>query len=389
MTWRKKIGIFPWHHIPKLCLLKSGAPFFEELFACIHHARKSIYIQVYIFEKDTTGTRVYDALLQACKRGVQVYLHLDAYGSANFPLSWVNELKKAGAEVNFFSPFKLAFRYHLGMRLHHKIFIFDAHKALMGGINISDHYSHLGKPECWLDFGIMLEGNAVTDLLKICKSINQGLLPKSILRVEPKTGYAPEQGFYKVRILQNHWVKAKFGISRQYRQQIRKAHKEIVLVSSYFLPSPALKRLLKKAAQRGVRVQLVLGGKTDVPMMFYAAQFFYRDLLKAGVEIWEWQPSVLHAKMAFTDNDWMCIGSYNLNHLSDFGSVECNIEIRDKEFHDAALQELQALLDKDALLVNPLQYDHKIGLFKQIRNFISYRLISFSLKILFYLQRNK
>ncbi len=160
-------------------------------------------------------------------------------------------------------------------------------------------------------------------------------------------------------------------------------------MSSYFLPSPALKRLLKLAAKRGVRVQLILGSLSDVGMMTHAAQFFYSDLLQAGVEIWEWQPSVLHAKLAFVDHQWMSIGSYNLNYLSDFGSTECNIEILDKPFQQECLNQINLLLKKDASKIDTDIYLRERNWFIKIRNYLSYRILSASLKILFYFQKTK
>jgi cardiolipin synthase len=153
-------------------------------------------------------------------------------------------------------------------------------------------------------------------------------------------------------------------------------------LASYFLPSSALKRLIKKAALRGVKVRLVFGGISDIGTMKYATQYFYSDLFKAGVEIWEWQPSVLHAKLALIDDEWVCLGSYNLNYLSDFGSTECNIEIRNKAFLASCLNEINQDLQKNALKINHLLFLKKINPFQSLRNFLAYRIMIFSMKLL-------
>jgi cardiolipin synthase len=388
MVWRRKIGIFPWHFNKDIQLLQSGESFFNELLFLIRSAKISIYFQVYIFDGDETGKVVYEELLAAAKRGVNVYLHLDAFGSKEFPPIWELSLKQNGAKIEFFSRFKFAFRYHIGMRLHHKIIIIDEKISLVGGINISDNYSHLGKQKTWLDFAIQMEGNTVKDLLKICIQIENGFSPLSKFDKE-KLIYNNPIGLVKARVLQNYWLFAKFGISRQYRQNIRKAREEILIITSYFVPSPALKRLLKKAAKRGVKVRLVLGSISDVGIVKHASHFFYGDLLKSGVEIWEWQPSVLHAKLAFVDHQWMCIGSYNLNYLSDFGSTECNIEILDKPFQQKCLNQINTLLKNDAVKIDATAYLNESNVFIKIRNFLSYHILSISLKILFYFQKQK
>ncbi len=388
MVWRKKIGIFPWHNNANLRLLESGEPFFDALLLQIQSAQSSIHFQVYIFDNDQTGKVIYEALLAAARRGVKIYIRLDAYGSANFPSEWESALKQRGVDIQLFSKFKLAFKYHIGVRLHHKIFIFDQQVAMLGGINISNNYSHWGEEGNWLDYGIWVKGSVVQDLLRICKGIESGLnlfQPKTLSSNEE---VKPTQADKQIRVLQNYWFKAKFGISRQYRQKIRNAQHNILLISSYFLPSPALKRLLKKAAKRGVQVELVLGAKSDVKMVQYATQFFYEDLLKAGVQIREWQASVLHAKIAFADEDWMCIGSYNLNHLSDFGSVECNVEILDPTFHKLAKNQIIHSLENHSQIVHPALYHRKGQLWRKVRNFLSYQFVSLGMKILFYLQKS-
>jgi cardiolipin synthase len=383
MALQKQIGIYPWHQNEQLTLLKSGEPFFKELLLQINNAQFEIHFHVYIFANDQTGKIIFEALHIAAKRKVQIYLWLDGFGSNGFPSSWEAQLKESGAVVNYFSKYKLTSTFRLGIRMHHKIFIFDCKFALIGGVNISNSYSGYGKGKTWLDFAILIKGNSVIDLLRICVRIEKGFLPLGNDK-KRQLKYKEEIGTFKSRILQNHWLKAKFGITRQYRQNIRTAKKEILLLASYFLPSPALKRLIKKAAVRGVKVKLVFGGLSDVGTMKYATQYFYKDLLKSGVEIWEWQPSVLHAKLALIDDEWICIGSYNLNYLSDFGSTECNIEIRNKEFKEACQFEINQLLNEDGLKIDALQFTQKIGWVQSFRNYMAYRTMVISMKLLFF-----
>jgi cardiolipin synthase len=380
MKWNRNLGLYPWHQNKEIPFLLSGAPFFTELIQSIHQSKRSIHIHVYIFDGDETGFMVYQALLEAAARGVQITLVLDAFGSKSFPQAWKEKLELLGMSVSFFSRFKLAFTFHTGTRLHHKIFIFDGQIALLGGINISNHYSAFGSGKTWLDFGVKVQGNLVQDLLHISLGIEKPLGRKY------KQQYQAQTGTVKARILQNHWAKARFGISKQYRQSIRSSKQQITLVASYFLPSIALKRMLKNAQKRGVQVSLILGGISDVPIIRNATHHYYADLLIAGVQIYEWQASVLHAKLAFIDHDWMSVGSYNINHLSDFGSTECNIEIVDANYQSACLNLVKSLMEKSAKHIEATDYLKKLSFNQKLINYCAYHAMRLSFRILFYFQ---
>jgi cardiolipin synthase len=161
-------------------------------------------------------------------------------------------------------------------------------------------------------------------------------------------------------------------------------------MNSYFIPSLALKRLLKKAAKRGVKVHLILGGLSDVNLVKNATHYFYADLLKAGISIYEYYGSILHAKIAFADEHWMCVGSYNLNYLSDFGSLECNVEIKDAAFQKTTVQQIKEICKKDCKEITLSNFELKSNWLTRFRNYLSYVALSFSLRILFLFQkRNK
>ncbi len=389
MNWRFKIGIYPWRNFNQSKLLQSGTPFFEELIDCIHNSKSEIQFQVYIFEWDTTGKKIWEALEAAAKRGVLVNLYLDAYGSSNFlSLTQKNQFHP-NLRIAFYSPFKLWSKQPLGMRLHHKIMVFDRNIALIGGINIANHYSGYEGNKPWLDFAIKLSGEIIKDLHRICQKTGNRF---KRFRFEPIKSLIPSelgsnQEQNHIRVLENNWLKGKFGISKQYKAQTRFCKKELWIINSYFVPSNALLRLLKKAARRNVGVNLILGGQSDVQLVKYASEFFYNDLLKAGVTIYEYKESVLHAKLAFADDNWMCIGSYNLNHLSDFGSIECNVEIRNEI---VASQCKSELLSYTLPLSNKIEIQDNSDKNSQIirmRNFFSFQLLRILLNLLFFFQR--
>jgi len=382
--WRRSLGIYPFRYNNHLELLQSGNSFFEKLSELIKNATTEIHFQLYIFEPDITGKIITDLLIEAAKRGVKIYMVLDAYGSKNLNELWQKNFTNIGIEIYFYSPIKFANYLHMGMRLHHKIICVDGQFALVGGINISDNYSAYTLQTPWLDFALLAEGKVVSDLLQICKQTLRKVsnYPKYKIKQEIQKEHKP----IITRVLQNNWVQAKFGITHQYKQQIRKANNEIILVASYFIPSLALKRLLKNAAKRGVNVKIILSSISDVSMVKYATEYFYNDMLKAGITIYEWKHSVLHAKVGLIDSEWLSIGSYNLNHLSDFGSIECNLEVLDSSFCLATNIKLKQIMNDGCEKVLPDDFYKNKSIESKFLQFVSYFLVRFSLSLLFFLQ---
>jgi cardiolipin synthase len=385
--WRRSLGIYPFRYNNHLELLQSGNSFFEKLTELIKNATSEIHLQLYIFEPDETGKIITDLLIKAAKKGIKIYVVLDAYGSKNFNKIWQKNLTDVGIEIYFYSPIKFANYLHMGMRLHHKIICVDGKFALVGGINISDNYSAYNHETPWLDFALLAQGKVVLDLVQICKQTLRTV--SSYPKYKTKQEIQKEHKPIITRVLQNNWLQAKFGITHQYKQQIRKANNEIILIASYFIPSLALKRLLKNAAKRGVNVKIVLSSFSDVSMVKYATEYFYNDLLKAGINIYEWKQSVLHAKVGLIDAEWLSVGSYNLNHLSDFGSIECNLEILDKEFCLATNIKLNQLINDGCEKITMGDFDIKKSIKNSFLQLISYILVRFSLSILFFLQGKK
>jgi cardiolipin synthase A/B len=162
--WRRSLGIYPFRYNNQLELLQSGHSFFEKLSELINHATTEIHLQIYIYEPDKTGIIIRDLLFAAAKRGVKIYLVLDAYGSKNFDVAWQINFQNAGIEIYFYSPIKFGNYLHMGMRLHHKIICIDGQFALVGGINISDNYSAYTLQTPWLDFALLSKGKVVSDL---------------------------------------------------------------------------------------------------------------------------------------------------------------------------------------------------------------------------------
>jgi len=132
-----------------------------------------------------------------------------------------------------------------------------------------------------------------------------------------------------VRIIQNDWINRKEAISLTLRSEIRNAKSSITIMASYFIPGARIRRLLRKAAARNVKIRMILPGISDVNIVRNATLWLYTWMARHNFEIYEWDKTILHGKIAAIDDKWVSIGSYNINHLSDYASVETNAELRE------------------------------------------------------------
>lgn len=182
-------------------------------------------------------------------------------------------------------------------------------------------------------------------------------------------------------MIENDWVKGKQQIRKSYLSHLSKAKKEITIVGSYFLPGRTFRRKLRAAVKRGVRVRIVVAGRSDILLAKNAERYLYRWMLKKGIEIYEYQPSVLHAKVAITDRDWFTIGSYNVNNISAYASIELNLEVCNQPLATLLLDEINKIISRDCRTVMPVQGIATYNLFQRLQQKLSYLFI----KMLLYL----
>ncbi len=316
--------------VPKnLELVYSGKDYFARLEAIIRDAQFEIHLQMYLFENDATGKRIVAALKEAALRKVEIYVLLDGLGSLSFPDELLKDLKFSGINIRFFAPLFSTYTFYLGRRLHRKVVVADAKVALVGGINIADKYHGSTTEKPWLDYAVQLNGEIAKPLQQLCR--DKYFKKRELKNTKIKSTFQI-QNDTSVRILQNDWLKGKNEICDGYIKSIRQAKKEIIIVGSYFLPGIRIIQALKKASKNKVTIKLILSGKSDLPMTRRATCFLYDKLLKYNIELYEWDQSVLHGKVAVIDENWSTIGSFNLNNLSSYGSLEMNVEIRSRSF---------------------------------------------------------
>ena len=355
--------------------IQGGHEYFQTLHELIGQCTDTLHFQTYIFEADATGLKVIEALLQAAQRKVKVYLLLDAFGSMSFPKSQIERLVAHGIHIRFFAPLGSSQNSKMFRRLHHKVIVCDRKKALIGGINIADKYKGgtLSEPIPWLDFAVLVEGGITAGLDELCA----GLYEKRKINYPsfistPETPLAPNQP--RLRYRRNDWIKGKNEIRHSYIEAIIQAEKSVCIIASYFLPGPKLRRLLTQAAKRGVEVTLLLGAKSDIQSERLAESYLYDFFLRNNIKIYEWTASVLHGKAMLCDSNFTCIGSYNLNYLSHYLSVELNLDILDSRFTTEFQHYVQHQLIPRCNKVESTSLSSKNNPFLQLLKWASYGL---------------
>ncbi|MBW4360929.1 phospholipase D-like domain-containing protein [Flavobacterium taihuense] len=370
----------------KITLVHSGDDYFLRARNIILNAQSEIHLQMYIFEVDTTGIEIINALKEAALRNVKIFILLDGYGSYSFPNAIVKELILLGINIRFFSPFFSGNNFYIGRRLHHKIIAADGIVALIGGINISNKYRGTVKENPWLDYAIQIEhSETAMQLVQLCK--NSYFKHKRTHRIQLQpVSYLNRK--MTITVLQNDWLKRNNEIAKTYVQSIQRAQKEIIIVGCYFLPGRRFTKVLKKAAKRGVKIKLILSGISDIPLMQKATCHLYSSFLQNNIELYEWNTSVLHGKVALVDTKWVTIGSFNLNHLSSYGSIETNVGIESATFAKTLAANLNNVISQ----CEKITYEtikKKSNRFSIVANWFSYQFVRMILIIITYIPYNR
>ena len=360
-------------------LVHSGSDYFEKLKHLISTAQKELHIQTYIFNTDQIGNSIIEELIKAAQRNVKVFILLDGYGCSAFNPLTLQRLEKEKIHIRFFATLFSYRSIHLGRRLHHKIAVADEKKAIIGGINIADKYKGSTNERAWLDYAIQLEGIPCKKIQSICQNFFFHNRLQTIYKFR-KNSFTQLEGI-PIRIKQNDWLNYNNQIGKGYLKAIGKATSEIIIVGSYFLPGFKFRMALKNASQRGVNIKIILAGVSDVPLVKNATSFFYSYFFRNHIEIYEWQHSILHGKAAIVDKNWSTIGSYNINRLSNYSSIEMNIEIYSKIFSENFTNHLHEVLEK-CEQIDPQQYKAKNSWFNKFKNWLCFYLVRISSNIL-------
>jgi cardiolipin synthase len=316
----------------KISLVYSGNNYFELLEDMIDQAKEIVHIQTYIFETDATGLRIVEAIKRASARGVTVYVLIDAFGSLSFSKEIEMELKDSGVNFRRFAPLFSSESIYFGRRLHHKIIVCDKTIALTGGINIADKYNETQKEKPWLDYAVLTKGDVCQYLHLLCEQHYKKVKPGILRNWEKNTQQKLSEPAALIRFRRNDWIKRKNEIHKSYVEELIKAKTCVTIVASYFLPGLAFRKLLAEASRRGVKINILLAGKSDVGTVRLAESYLYDFYLRNKIDLYEWTNSVMHGKAMIVDNRWATVGSYNLNFLSHYISIELNTDVIDASF---------------------------------------------------------
>ena len=365
-------------------LIRSGNCFFKKLKGIIDTAAHEIYLQCYILKDDETGKGIIESLIRATQKGVKVWILLDAFGSNDLHHNTLDKLKKAGIEVLFYGRFYLNGKVHFGRRLHHKIISIDGIRAIVGGINISNDYNDIRKNPPWLDFAVEVSGPIAGKLHSICRKFQVRTLRQySIQNFKSKQLHKSPvfENASLVAIVQNDYRRGKNQIAKTYRQAIRQATTSIDIAGAYFLPGRRMRNFLKEAIAKGVKIRLIFPGKSDVWLAAHARTYLYDWLLRNKIEIYEYQPANVHAKVLLTDSSFISIGSFDLNNLSTYSNIELNLNIHDFNLGNQIMKEFDAIINNECKRITSAVHQQHENWWGKLISWGSYRLV----KSLFYL----
>lgn len=337
----------------QITLLQNGTDYFPAIEAAIDRASHEIYLETYIYQNDATGQRIADALKRAARRGVKVYLLIDGYGSKDLPQSMRDRLRADGVQILIYrpriSPWTL--RRERLRRMHRKIVVVDREIAFVGGINIiADREKTDAMPPRY-DFAVAVQGPLV-DVIRLSAQrlwsmVAWSTFRKGMARAEALPDSTFTGGEMKAAFLVRDNFHHRRDIEAAYLGAIKQAKSEIILANAYFLPGVEFRHALINAAGHGVRVVLLLQGKSDHPLQHYASQALYGNFLAAGIEIYEYHQSFLHAKVAVIDGQWATVGSSNIDPYSLLLAREANVVIDDETFAVTLKGSLQKTMETD------------------------------------------
>lgn len=322
----------------KVVLLENGASYFPALVAAIDAAEREIHLETYIFENDATGSCVAGALARAAQRGVAVRVLVDGFGARAFIDTLMPALVADGVEVQVYRReiARLSFKRHRLRRLHRKIAMVDGRLAFVGGINIVDDLPPGGPSHPRYDYAVSVEGPLLNEIRASVHHlwwlVSWVKLKRRQQRPVLETQPIAEVGITRAAFVIRDNLRRRRDIEEAYVTAIDAARKDVTIACAYFFPGWRFRQVLVAAADRGVRVTLLLQGLSDHPVLAYATRALYPYLLGRGIRLFEYHQSYLHAKVAVIDARWATVGSSNIDPFSLLLAREANVVVDDHDF---------------------------------------------------------
>lgn len=366
----------PGHHLQ---LLEGSRQLFPALVQAIDAAVGEVLLETYILDFTGSGAEVAYALERAARRGVVVRLLVDGFGTPELPAFWQMRFDAARVHWILYSPTRALglLRPGLWRRLHRKLCVVDRRIGFCGGINVLDDFhdpNHGPLTSPRLDFALRVEGPLVDDMhatmTRLWSRIEAvGQLKRAQWtdayelwragRAPAPAPHATPHGDRDVRaaLLLRDNLRNRAVIEHSYLRAIGRARDEIIIANAYFVPGGRMRRALVNAARRGVQVHLLLQGRYEYFMQYYAARSVFGALLRVGIHIHEYAPSFLHAKVAVIDGHWATVGSSNLDPLSFLLAREANVVVDDPRFAQRLRQRLLHAMVREGERMDPAAYE--------------------------------
>jgi cardiolipin synthase len=320
-------------------LLFDGEAAYRSMLAAIASATSSIELETYIWASDENGRRFRDALCIKAQEGVRVRVVIDGAGSFAFAREDVQQLAAAGVQLSIFHPVG-PWRRHWGWQIrdHRKLLVIDARVAFAGGMNLcNDNAPVAWGGRGWHDVHARIEGPVVHELRRLFEMTWRYADPETWDGKATAHTHAPQQAAIETEVKARvqalavgRWLGRRV-IQRHLQHAIAAAQQRISIEAAYFIPNRALRRSLRNAARRGVDVRVIVPRDLDIPGLSHASRYTWTRLLNDGVRIFEWLPSMLHAKTIAVDGHWCSLGSYNLDQRSLRYNWELALSILDDQ----------------------------------------------------------
>jgi cardiolipin synthase len=331
--FRRSLDAFGTEMVPhnRADVLLNGEAIFGALESAFEGAKSSINIEVYIFDHGSVATRIARSLARAARRGVEVRLLVDGFGSSLGPLE--DEMRAAGVKVEVYKPLRIYSLYRVGNRTHRRIFTVDGRIGFCGGVGVDDRWKGDARdPSEWRETMIRVEGPVVAQLQHVffedwVHTTGEVLHGAAQFPTIEPAGDVLAQAISSSRTDQSSMAKLQFYMA------IQAARHRIWIENAYFVPDRQIRKGLVDAAQRGVDVRVIVPGKyIDSPNVRNASRFHYGELLDGGVQIFEYRPTMMHNKVMVVDGVWTSIGSINFVNRSMKKNGEASVSIYDRRF---------------------------------------------------------
>ena len=372
----------------RLQLLSNGTDYFPALEQAIDGAYREIFLETYIFADDQTGRAISAALVRATQRGVTVQVLIDGFGCKDM-LAKVREMLVAPVRVLVYHPkiSPLTLRRNRLRRLHRKLVVVDGRVAFVGGINIIDDLDTPGLLPPRYDYAVRIEGPLTATILNETVRLWNRIAWINLCwhwrrrRQLLHDDTAEIAGHQRVALVVRDNLRHRSDIEDAYLDEIEQACDEITIANAYFFPGQRFRQALVRAARRGVRVRLLLQGRQEYLLIYYATRALYGALLDAGVEIYEYHKSFMHAKVGVIDQRWATVGSSNIDPFSLMLAREANVIVDDPDFAQELRLSLICHMEDGALVIAKTQWHHQ-PLWRRVIYWSAYGVVRLLLDIL-------